>query len=102
MALFESECVGGCPPAAPDDSSQLPAGCEADVNGDGRVNVGDILLVLGAFGWRPADQESGCGAAASAAGGPSRPSGLPEDINRDCAVGVADLLLALSAFGIAC
>ena len=108
MELFESECVGGCPPSAADDSSQRPAGCgheaecgagcEADVNDDGRVNVGDLLLVLGAFGWRPVDQGSEC----SAIAGELSISGLPEDINRDCVVGVADLLLALSAFGADC
>ena len=62
-----------------DDLSLMPAGdpCPADVNGDGTVDVLDLLAVLAAWG---------------APGG-------PEDINGDGVVDVQDLLQLLSAWG---
>ena len=69
--------------------------CTGDVNGDKRVTVADVLLVLGAYG-----SPSPCGA-----------QGIDDafgqevqhaDINADCRVNVEDLLLCLRAFGMAC
>ena len=64
-------------------AQQEPLPCDADVNGDGRVNVADILATLSAFGSRDA--------AAVALG----------DVNGDGAVTVSDILLVLAAFGTA-
>ena len=55
-----------------------PAPCLADVNGDGAVNVNDLLAVLAAWG---------------------SPGASGEDINGDGIVDVADLLLLLAAWG---
>ena len=104
LEVFEVECVGGCSSAASTNRSSdgpatvvaaATAGCEADVDHDGRVDVADLLLVLGAFGLHAERAADGaCGANAG--------DGLLEDINEDCAVGVADLLLVLAAFGAVC
>ena len=53
-----------------------------DANGDGEVNVADLLAVLSAFGRNEA--------------------GLPEDFNSDGTVNVDDLLAVLSAYGRTC
>ena len=53
------------------------ADCPADVNGDGTVNVLDLLEVLAAWG----------------------ATGCPEDINGDGVVDVLDLLEVLAAWG---
>ena len=63
--------------------------CIGDVNRDGRVNVADLLLVLGAYG------SSSCAASAPL-------SSATADMNADCSVDVADLLLCLSVFGQVC
>ena len=52
-------------------------GCPEDINGDGTVNVLDLLAVLAAWGQ----------------------SGVPEDINGDGTVNVFDLLEVLAAWG---
>lgn len=63
--------------------------CMGDVNRDRRVNVADLLLVLGAYG------SNSCGASA--------PLGsAAADMNADCSVNVADLLLCLGVFGHVC
>ena len=61
-----------------------------DVNGDGRVNVADLLLTLGAFGANACDGSSLAEGVAAA------------DFNADCQVNVEDLLLNLGAFGQTC
>jgi hypothetical protein len=73
--------------------STLGSSCgTVDVNGDGHVAVGDLLLVLAAFGVTVVlDEARGCVATA-----------LAEDVNGDCAVTVADLLLTLAMFGATC
>jgi hypothetical protein len=61
----------------------LPAaGCPADVDGDGDVDVSDILGILGKFG--AADGFEGA------------------DVNDDGTVNVGDILMGLSAFGTSC
>jgi plastocyanin len=55
----------------------LPLACPADTNGDGTVNVTDILAVVGAWG----------------------ESGGPADINGDGVVDVTDLLTVVNAWG---
>ena len=50
----------------------------ADINGDGTVNVDDLLLVIGS--WGPCSK-------------------CPADINGDGQVGVDDLLAVISAWG---
>jgi hypothetical protein len=52
--------------------------CPADLNGDGQVDVNDILAIVSAFG-----QCTGC----------------PEDIDGDGQVGVNDLLTAIASWG---
>ena len=59
-----------CEPVAPP--------CPEDLNGDGVVNVLDLLLVLAVWGPCP---------------------GCPEDLNNDGTVNVLDLLLVLAAWG---
>jgi Ca2+-binding EF-hand superfamily protein len=51
--------------------------CPEDVNGDGFVDVEDLLAVLAAWGQ----------------------TGVPADVNTDGVVDVADLLLILAAWG---
>jgi hypothetical protein len=51
--------------------------CSADLNGDGVINVQDLLMVVGAFG----------------------NVGGPEDINGDGIVNVTDLLLVIATWG---
>ena len=58
---------------------EQPPGCEGDVNGDGRTDDADLLLVLFAFG-------NFC-------------PGCPEDLNGDSFVDDADLLIVLFNFG---
>ena len=60
------------------------------MNSDGRVNVADLLLILGAFGANACDGSSAAEAVAAA------------DMNADCLVTVADLLLTLGAYGQTC
>ena len=60
------------------------APCHTDVNGDGVVNVLDLIGLLLCFG-QPADP--GCEA---------------EDVNQDGSVDVLDLIDVLLAFGTAC
>ena len=60
------------------------------MNGDGTVNVADLLLTLGAFGANACDGSSSAEAVAAA------------DTNADCYVDVEDLLLNLGAFGQIC
>jgi hypothetical protein len=54
-----------------------PSDCVGDINGDGEVNVTDVLALVGAWGT----------------------SGGPEDINDDGIVNVSDLLLLIDAWG---
>ena len=71
-------------------ASDLSSTClRFQVNGDGRVAVSDVLLVLAAFGIPVRMNGGGCAAVA-------------EDVNGDCAVSVGDLLVTLSAFGMTC
>jgi UDP-N-acetylmuramyl pentapeptide synthase len=55
--------------------------CTEDLNGNGAVEVGDVLLVLAEFGC-----ESGC----------------TTDLTGDGFVAVDDILILLSAFGVSC
>jgi hypothetical protein len=59
----------------------MTTACPADFNGDGVVNVGDLLILFDAWGK--------C----------SDPSACPEDLNGDGVVDVQDLLLLLDAWG---
>ena len=56
----------------------LNASCPSDFNGDGVVDVNDLLLLIAAWG--------SCDA-------------CPEDLNSDGVVDVNDLLLVISAWG---
>ena len=56
--------------------------CEGDVNGDGVVNVFDLLEILA--NWSP---YGNC------------PPYIPADINEDCIVNVFDLLALLGGWG---
>ena len=87
--------VGGQWPGSPNVSTQFPAvmlvdyvrvyqgnvGCGEDVDNDGLVTVGDILIVL---------TEYGCA------------TGCLNDVNLDGVVSVLDILLILGAFGTDC
>ena len=87
--------VGGQWPGLPNVSTQFPAvmlvdyvrvyqgnvGCGEDVDNDGFVTVGDILIVL---------TEYGCA------------TGCLNDVNLDGVVSVLDILLILGAFGTDC
>jgi hypothetical protein len=55
-----------------------PADCLADINGDGTVNVSDLLALIGA--WGPCD-------------------GCPEDLDNSGVVNVSDLLTVIGAWG---
>ncbi|UCD74714.1 MAG: hypothetical protein JSV91_13110, partial [Phycisphaerales bacterium] len=56
---------------------QLPP-CPADLNHDGKVNIDDLFLILGAWGL--------C-------------DGCPEDLNSDGKVNIDDLFAVLGAWG---
>lgn len=74
----------------PDGSDAPPStavGCIEDVDQDGRVGVGDLLVVLSMFGARDCCGSDPCGSA---------------DVSDDCAVSVADILLVLAAYGMRC
>lgn len=60
-----------------------PATCAADVNGDGVVNVVDMLAVINAWGVCSLGTLTPC----------------PADINTDFVVNVADLLALIAAWG---
>lgn len=63
----------------------IPDECEcADINGNGWVDVDDLLILLGLFGSCPDDP------------------GCPGDVNWDGSVNVDDLLLLISAWGEPC
>ncbi len=64
------------------EKAQCAAACPADVNGDGGVNVADLLTVISSWGPCPAP-----------------PTTCPADINADTQVNVADLLGVISAWG---
>ncbi len=66
QAFLHIDLAGGPPP------------CPADINGDGNVNVTDLLAVIGAWGACP---------------------GCPADINGDDVVNVTDLLAVIGAWG---
>lgn len=66
------------PNLIPTEFGQSVLDCPGDINGDGVVNVADLLLVLGAWGPNP---------------------GHPADFNGDGVVGVIDLLVLLGAWG---
>jgi len=67
------------------NANDIPDECEAigDLNGDGRINVADLLLLLGAWGPCPDPCPPPC-------------SG---DLDGDCRVGVMDLLGLLMNWG---
>ena len=71
----DNDCSGG--DLSPDEVSQ----CPEDIDGDGLVNVNDVLLLLGEFG---------CTA------------GCTFDVNGIPGVDVADFLLLLGAYGLPC
>ncbi len=87
--------VGGNWPGSPNSFTQFPAvmlvdyvrvyqgniGCGIDVDNNGSVTVGDILLVL---------TEYGCS------------SGCLNDVNNDGGVNVSDILMILAGFGTDC
>ena len=59
------------------DTCGSPSACEADINGDGNVDVSDVLVMVSVWGTNDADA----------------------DINGDGTVGVADLLLVIDGWG---
>lgn len=65
--------------------------CSADLNGDGTVNVADLLALLTDWG--------GCPVPCSTLGEINVPDTCPADVNRDCTVDVGDLLDMLRAWG---
>jgi beta-glucanase (GH16 family) len=87
--------VGGNWPGSPNASTPFPSvmlvdyvrvyqenvGCGEDIDNDGLVTVGDILLVL---------TEYGC------------TTSCTQDVNVDGVVNVSDILLILAAFGVEC
>jgi hypothetical protein len=92
-----AECVAGGRTSDSEASTCQNSGggvggstCIGDVNGDGRVDVADLLLTLGAFGANACDGSSAAEAVAAA------------DMNADCQVNVGDLLLNLGVFGQTC
>ena len=71
----DNDCSGG--ELGPDEQSQ----CPEDIDGDGLVNVNDVLLLLGEFGCTV---------------------GCTFDLNGVPGVDVADFLLLLGAYGLPC
>jgi hypothetical protein len=74
--------------AVPGTASPLAGGYVAvtgDLDGDGRVGIGDLLLLLAAWGPCPAAE---CSPA------------CPADLDRDCTVGIGDLLILLGNWGL--
>ena len=67
------------------NANDIPDECEArgDLNGDGSINVADLLLLLGA--WGPCDEPC--------------PPACSGDLDGDCRVGVMDLLGLLGNWG---
>jgi hypothetical protein len=65
------------------DEDNVPDSCQAagDVNGDGEIDINDLLAIIAAFG--------DC-------------DGCPEDLNGDGTVDVNDLLIVLACWGGAC
>ena len=94
--------------------------CPGDVDGDGTVNVTDVLDVLGGFGANCGPGNNAPGSCASApccnadacGTGTYWDAGMsqcvthlnqcPGDVDFDGVVGVNDVLNALSGFGVAC
>jgi hypothetical protein len=76
--------VGGSPAPAPgvepdpDDPPSGGAG-EGDLNGDGLIDISDVVILIGAWGPCP--------------GGPDSGGGCPADLNGDLEVGVDDVIL---------
>lgn len=85
--IDDLSCVGS-PPSMPGMVWTLlgtvppPPPCPGDVNGDGKVNFHDLMLVLDAFGLSS--------------------TGLAEDLNSDGIVNFLDLNLVLNNFGTVC
>ncbi len=75
----------GAAPIVDMGAYELQPPCPADANGDGFVNVLDLVAVLLCFG-QPA----------------TPPCDTGQDINQDGAVNVLDLVQVLLAFGTAC
>lgn len=59
-------------------SEECPVACAGDIDGDGVINVNDLLMLIGAWGT--------C-------------DGCPEDIDENGVVNVNDLLIAIAAWG---
>lgn len=78
--ILEALCYGTCE-TCPGPPVPVGGDCAADVDGDGIVSVGDILLVLGEYGCL---------------------SGCAFDVDGTEGVGVPDMLLLLAAFGMLC
>ena len=78
--ILEAVCYGTCQ-TCPGPPLPVDGECAADVNGDGIVSVGDILLVLGEYGCL---------------------SGCAFDVDGTEGVGVPDMLVLLAAFGLVC
>lgn len=72
----------GAPPVVDIGAFEFQTGCPADRNGDGSVNVVDLLAILGAWGPCPAE-----------------PDACPGDVDSDGIVGIIDLLEVLAAWG---
>jgi hypothetical protein len=80
---LEFSTLGFQPPAAFKIKGTLPApGIPGDLNGDGVVNVSDLLILLGAWGPCPSGGEP-----------------CPADLNGDGSVNVSDLLILLGNWG---
>jgi hypothetical protein len=82
-AFFEDEAVCSATNGNAYFAPQACAACPADVNGNGAIEVSDVLEVLSEFGC-----DNGCS--------PNL------DLDSDNSITVADVLLVLSAFGEAC
>lgn len=67
---------------APADPAPLPP-CPGDANGDARVDLSDLALVLGEFGW-------------------AGELPLKGDVDHDGVVGLSDLALVMNAYGSTC
>ena len=82
-AFFEDESTCNANNANAYFAPEACSACPADVNGNGAIEVSDVLEVLSQFGC-----DNGCS--------------TNLDLDNDNSITVADVLIVLSAFGEAC